>query len=136
MSIETINRYDTQVFKYGVYHKENQRWLQSLAFYREEISYFKGLIADVKAKNTLPEVINPLYVFEQRIQSVTTESDTLLLLVNQEQWGFEDDALGKAFLLGEQIYQHHYDLRERYDAFEREIVKTKHELYRFLAKVF
>lgn len=135
MSITENTVYDTQVFKYGVYHKENQQWLQNLAFYREELSYFNTLIDDVKSKNTLLEVLNQVFVFETRWQNLHKESDGLLQLINQEQWGFEDDALGKEFLLGEEVCVHHYSLRDRYQSFENEFILTKHEYYKFLSKV-
>ncbi len=127
--------YDTQVFKYGVYHKENLKWLQNLTFYREELSYFDTLVDDVKAKNTKLEVLNQTFIFENRLQNLHKESDELLQLINQEQWGFEDDALGKEFLLGEEIYAQHYSLRERYQVFENEFIRTKHDFYKCLSKI-
>lgn len=129
------NVYDTQVFKYGVYHKENVKWLQNLTFYREELSYFDTLIEDVKAKNTILEVLNQVFVFENRLQSLHRESDELLQVINQEQWGFVDDALGKEFLLGEEICTQHFSLRDRYQVFENEFIRTKHDLYKCLSKI-
>ncbi len=127
--------YDTQVFKYGVYHKENLKWLKNLTFYREELAYFYTLIDEVKSKNTVSEVLNQVFVFENRFNSLHKESDELLQLINQEQWGFEDDALGREFLLGEEIYSHHYTLRERYEAFENQYILTKHDFYKCLSKI-
>ncbi|MDR6560750.1 MULTISPECIES: hypothetical protein [unclassified Arcicella] len=129
------NIYDTQVFKYGVYHKENIKWLQNLAFYREELAYFYTLIDEVKSKNTLLEVLNQVFVFETRWQNLHKESDELVHLINQEQWGFEDDALGREFLLGEEIYDQHYTLRERYQVFEKEFIHTKNDFYKCLSKI-
>jgi hypothetical protein len=135
MEITENTVYDTQVFKYGVYHRENVKWLQNLAFYREELTYFFTLQDNVKSKNTSLEVLNPVYVYDVRLGNLQKESDELLLNINQEEWGFEDDALGRDFLLGEEIYDHHNTIRERYQAFENEFIATKHEFYKFLSKV-
>lgn len=121
-------------FKYQFYHRENSEWLKSLDFFKEEIKYLKGLITNVNKKNTSHEVQNETFIFNRELDSLACDIDAVNQSIVEEEWGFDDDAMGKDFLLGEEIYNRHIVIRENFQKAEKAFYDIKHRLYRFLCK--
>jgi hypothetical protein len=130
----TTNLEVDRTFKYQFYHRENSTWLTSLSFYKDEITYFSGLLSNVKEKNTSLEISNEIFVFERELSNLQSTIEGVTQSIIEEEWGFDDDATGKDFLLGEEIYSRHVGIRERFQETEKTFLDTKHRLYRFLCK--
>lgn len=134
MSNLTTHEID-RTFKYQFYHRENTGWLSSLAFFKEELPYFASLLANVNDKNTALEIRNQTFVFEKELEAFNQAIDEIKQSIIEEEWGFDDDAMGRDFLLGEEIYNRHVGIRERFQQAEKSFLDIKHRLYRFLCKV-
>ncbi len=128
--METI---DT-TFKYEIYYRENKKWLESIAFYQHELDYFKGLLKDLMSKNTESVFQNQAKIVRNHLQDWAVKFDIILQEITREQWGYEDDAEGKDFLLGEEIYNRHIDIRIKYHDAEKGFVEIKHNFYDFVSK--
>jgi hypothetical protein len=123
-------------FKYEVYHRENQRWVQSLGFYEDENIYLWGLIKQIQQDNKRYEMANCMFVSERGVSLFGEEIEELKELIHKEEIGFCDDAKGVDFLFGDEIYEQHFALRERFHDFEQRFLSNKKALYSCLANNF
>ena len=128
--METIDR----TFKYEIYYRENKNWLESIAFYQHELDYFKGLLKDLMDKNTESVFQNQAKIVRNHLQDWAIKFEIILQEITREQWGYEDDAEGKDFLLGEEIYTRHIKSRIKYHDAEKGFIEIKHNFYDFVSK--
>ncbi len=123
-------------FKFEVYHRENQRWLNSLAFYEDENVYLWGLIKQVQKENKRYEMANCMFIAERGVSMYEAEIEQLKELIKKEELSFCDDAQGKDFLFGDEIYARHYEIREQFHGFEERFLANKKALYSCLSNNF
>lgn len=128
--MEVIDR----TFKYEVYYKENKKWLESVTFYQYELDYFGDLLKDLMNRNTAAEFQNQAKIVKSHLQDWMVKFEVILQEITREQWGYEDDAKGKDFLLGEEIYNRHLNIRIKYHDAEKGFIEIKHNFYDFVSK--
>lgn len=128
--MEVIDR----TFKYEVYYKENKKWLESVTFYQYELDYFGDLLKDLMNRNTAAEFQNQAKIVKNHLQDWMVKFEVILQEITREQWGYEDDAKGKDFLLGEEIYNRHLNIRIKYHDAEKGFIEIKHNFYDFVSK--
>jgi hypothetical protein len=125
--------YET-TFKYSVYHRENKKWLEAIEFYVHELDYFNNLLREVMLKNTAAEFKDEAKVMKNLIQDWQAKFEVLFQEITHEEWSYEDDAQGKEFLFGEEIYDRHFKIRNKYHEAENNFIKIKHSFYDFISK--
>lgn len=121
--------------KFEVCHHENQKWIESLAFYASEISYFQTLLDEVKSKNTDKELLKDIKKFSEEFISSNEIIDNLLVGIKIQENIFAEYAQAKTFLFDEQMELIHERQRSAFEVLEKDFTLHKHQLYHFLSKV-
>ena len=124
-----------KTLKFAVYHRENQIWLKSIAFYQHEIKYFTDLLLEVSAKNTDEEILGKISDFKRRFTEYSEAFAEVLHKITNEEMGFDDYVEGKEFLFSQAIFDTQRQIREKFNENEMGFIGLKHAFHHFLAGV-
>ncbi|WP_044173473.1 hypothetical protein [Flectobacillus major] len=121
--------------KFQLYHRENQQWLSSLVFFKEEIQYFDSWLERLQALNLSKVLQDEWIVLEERLGQQRLETLELLKAIEHEEFLFGLESQQKDFQLGEEHFLKHRNFRIRYHALERDFLTTKHDFYEFMTHI-
>lgn len=121
--------------KFDVCHHENSKWIESLAFYADELKYFQKLIEEVKSKNTDENLLKEVNTFSQKFNNAVEVIDNLLIGIQTQEERFADYAQEQSFLFDEQMELVHERQRSAFEMLEKDFTLHKHQFYRLLGKV-
>ncbi|MEA5256405.1 hypothetical protein VB264_01335 [Arcicella aquatica] len=121
--------------KFEVCHHENNKWIESLAFFADEVKYFQTLLEEVKSKNTEEELVKEVGMLYERFRHISEVSENLLIGIKTQERAFVDYAQNRRFLFDEQMELIHERQRSAFEMLEKDFNFSKHQLYQFLSKV-
>jgi hypothetical protein len=128
-----METYET-TFKYAIYHRENKKWLEAIEFYAHELDYYGNLLRELITKNTSTKFKHDVKLIKHSVQDWEAKFEVLSQEITREEWSYEDDAQGRAFLFGDEIYDRHIKNRNRYHEAESSFIKLKQHFYDFVSK--
>lgn len=115
-------------------HGENKEWMNSVAFYRDEIKVMESRLKEVAAKNTSKEVLKQVEHFQNQFAIQKNHLDEL-----NHEIHLSNDLLGKEIKKNPTALEHrkikdHSTARNEMQAFEKLYSPLKAEFNTFISK--
>lgn len=115
-------------------HEEHRLWLNTLAFYMDELAIMQGRIEEIAAKNTGREVLALVEHFQNQLILRKEQIDTLLHSIREHEAFLEKEADKKAASVDHARFGDHAQLRNTIGTFETSFNELRKELIGFLVK--
>lgn len=115
-------------------HKENIEWVNTLAFYVDDIKILKSRIAEVASKNSNKEILAMVEHFQNQLIIQKDEIDKLKHAINEHEDYLKKHASENSVALEKQKENDHPRMRDQVGAFIRLFDEMRKDLYRFLSR--
>jgi hypothetical protein len=114
-------------------HSDHQLWLNSLSFYKEEISILERRLEEVAKRNSESEVMAQLEHFQNQYIRQREVIDELRHDIKQHENALESSVKQNPTAVDHRLFPDHTDLRDRVITFEKLYGDLKAELMRWLS---
>lgn len=118
----------------GDLHFDHMEWVNSLKFYKDEISIFEHRLEDIVRRNTKPEVMAELEHFQNQFIREKEVIDELRHDIKKSENEVEKEHKDNPVAIEHRWFRDHTDLRDRFETFERLYAELKTEYRRWLAQ--
>ncbi len=114
-------------------HSDHHLWLNSLTFFKEEITILERRLEDVARRNTESEVLANLEHFQNQYIRQREVIDELRHDIKQHENALEKAVRENATAVDHRLFPDHAELRDRMIIFERLYAELKAELMHWLS---
>jgi hypothetical protein len=117
-------------------HTEHKEWLKKLAFYQDEIRIMNSRVAEVASKNTAKDVLAMVEHFQNQLIIQKETIDTFKHEINEHEAFLEKNINDNPTAVDHRKMNDHGKHRDGVNSFEKGFNELRHELIKFLSKVF
>ncbi|MBK9148213.1 MAG: hypothetical protein IPM12_10425 [Flavobacteriales bacterium] len=118
----------------GDLHFDHMEWINSLGFYKDEISIFEHRLEDIVRRNTKQEVMAELEHFQNQFIREKEVIDELRHDIKQAENELERESKDHPVAIDHRWFADHTSLRERFLTFEKLHRDLKGEFHQWLVK--
>lgn len=118
------------------FRNELSDWKTLFQFFKDELRIFHLRLAEVVERNSKKRVLGYVEHFQNQFIIQNEEFDILKQEIHRLESGVEDNFKREGTAFSEEAIKKRELLREKVHLSEKIFLETKHEFYRFLARVF
>ena len=116
-------------------HVANSEWLNSLAFYKDELKIMQNRIAEIAERNTKPEVLKQVEHFQNMLIIQKNQIDRLRHDIDKQEEELARMALKNPVASDHRRVEFHPEQKQKIELFEKIFNELRHELIHWLSKV-
>ncbi|HRH38723.1 MAG TPA: hypothetical protein PK760_10280 [Flavobacteriales bacterium] len=118
----------------GELHFDHMEWLNSLRFYKEDLTILEQRLEDIVKHNTKNEVMAELEHFQNQFIREREVIDELRHDIKQHENLLEKESKEHPIAIDHRLFVDHTDLRDRMATYEKLFRELKADYHRWLAK--
>lgn len=116
-------------------HEENRFWVKELLFFKDELTYFEGRLADIASRNSNHEVLAKVEHFQNQFIRQKEVIDEVKHNIKAGENELEDFARShNEIAIGHTLFADHVDLRDEMETFKKIYAEMKEEFRHFLSE--
>lgn len=116
-------------------HVANSEWLNSLAFYKDELKIMQNRIAEIAERNTKPEILNKVEHFQNMLIIQKNQIDRFRHDIDKQEEELASLTLKNPVASDHRRVEFHPEQKQKIELFEKIYNELRHELIRWLTKV-
>lgn len=115
-------------------HAEHTKWLNELAFYKDDIKVLQKRIEEVMSKNTNKEVAVNIEHFQNQLLIQDSNASKLIHHINHDENAIQNSIKENPIASDHRLAEDHTEEREMVENFGKHFKELKNELNTFLTK--
>jgi hypothetical protein len=116
--------------RFALYQHEHQQWLNSLALYSDQESYFESLLSRVCDSTADYEIVSRSGSFRQWFMGLRTQMAQLSELIEQEHRATQQGQPN--WQRRQEIDERHRRMRSGYQLLEQQFINVRQQFYAFI----
>jgi hypothetical protein len=115
-------------------HAEHTKWLNAMAFYKDEIKIMQKRIDEIASKNTAKDVLVKIEHFQNQLLIQDNNISKIQHHINHDENAIQNSIKDNPIASDHRLAEDHTKEREMVAGFEKNFTELKNELNSFLSK--